>query len=140
MVYFPLWVARYEYRQRQYQVVIDGRQGRILYGKAPGNILYRAAMLVLGMAAGNFLLINGTIIAGIVASGGDNDSIALVLLPVILGIGLMVAGYHRFRHGEEVEYRQKSAQKAPLGRSDGGKELWSGGLELLDQLSDLKPR
>jgi hypothetical protein len=140
LVYFPLWVARYEYHKRQYQVVIDGRRGKVLYGKAPGNILYRAAMLVLGMAVGNFVLINGTVIAGLVISGGDDDSIALLLIPILLGIGLMIAGYRRFRHGEEVEYRQKEARKAPLGRSAQGQDLLSGGLELLDELSDLDLR
>lgn len=137
LVYYPLWVARYEYRRRNYQVVVDGRRGKVLYGKAPGNILYRAAMLVLGMAVGNFVLINGTLIAGLVALGGDDDSIVLLLIPIAVGIGLILAGYRKFRHGEEVEYRQKGTGKAPLGRPGERKGMWSGGLELLEQLSDL---
>jgi hypothetical protein len=43
LVYFPVWIGRYSYRHRTYQVVVDGVNGRIMYGKAPGNILFRAA-------------------------------------------------------------------------------------------------
>jgi hypothetical protein len=50
LVYYPLWVARYEYRGRNYQVVVDGVNGKVLYGKAPGNIFYRALVLIGGMA------------------------------------------------------------------------------------------
>ena len=56
LVYYPLWIARYQYRDRSYQVVVDGVSGDVLYGKAPGNVFYRAAMLVGGMASGTFLL------------------------------------------------------------------------------------
>ncbi len=63
LVYYPLWVARYQYRNRSYQVVVDGVNNKILYGKAPGNILYRAGALVVGMAVGNLLLVHGTALA-----------------------------------------------------------------------------
>src|SRR3990172_3630048 len=43
LVYFPLWVARYTFRNRSYQIVVDGTSGKVLYGKAPGNIWFRAA-------------------------------------------------------------------------------------------------
>ena len=56
LVYYPLWVARYHYRHRSYQVVVDGYNGRVLYGKAPGNTLYRALMLVAGTAPGHLLV------------------------------------------------------------------------------------
>ncbi len=117
IIYYPLWVARYQYRKRSYQVVVDGVSGKVLYGKAPGNILYRAAMLVAGMAAGTFILVNGTIIAGLAVSNSDDgDSFALLLLPIAIGAGLIAAGYRRFRYGEEVESIQKTARKLALGK------------------------
>jgi hypothetical protein len=138
LVYYPLWVARYEYRDRHYQVVVDGLDGEILYGKAPGNILYRAVMLVSGMALGTFILVNGTAIAGyITTSGGDDDSLFLLLFPVGIGIGLIIAGYRRFRYGEEVESIQKSARKAALSGADESRGLLSTGMSLLEELSDL---
>jgi hypothetical protein len=138
LVYYPLWVARYEYRGRNYQVVVDGVHGQVLYGKAPGNIFYRAIMLIAGMALGNFILVNGTILAGLlVSSSDDGDSIWAVLIPLAVGIGLIVAGYTRFRHGEEVEAIQASAKKAALADGQGQKEWLSGGLELLSEVSGM---
>jgi hypothetical protein len=136
LVYYPLWVARYEYRGRNYQVMVDGVRGRVLYGKAPGNILYRAAALVAGMALGNFLLVNGTLLAARVLSGnGDDEGLALILLPLGVGISLIVAGYRAFRYGEEVEEIQKGAKKAALTQSPSGR--LETGLRIIEELSEL---
>src|SRR5512139_1774534 len=93
LVYYPLWVARYQYRSRSYQVVIDGVNNKVLYGKAPGNILYRAGALVLGMAVGNLLLVHGTYFAlqilGSTSSKNDKGW-AFLLLPPVLGILAMI--------------------------------------------------
>ncbi len=116
LIYYPLWVARYQYRHRSYQVVIDGVNNKVLYGKAPGNVLYRAAALVLGMAVGNLLLVHGTALAARVMSyshsSSDNDGWAILLLPPALGIFAMIRGYRSFRYGEEVEQIDKEARKA----------------------------
>jgi hypothetical protein len=147
IVYYPLWVARYAYHNRHYQVVVDGVTGEMLYGKAPGNLMYRAAALVGGMAAGNFILINGTIIAGwILGSSGDDDSLFLLLLPLLIGLGLIVAGYRAFRYGEEVEEVDGKVKKAAgkhgrskslIGSLAGGdmKDLMKNGMDLLEDMS-----
>lgn len=138
LVYYPLWVARYEYRGRNYQVVVDGISAEVLYGKAPGNIFYRAIMLIAGMAVGNFILVNGTIIGGLVVANSDEgNGIWLPVAALALGIGIVIAGYLRFRHGEEVESLQQSARKAALADSPGNKGLLSGGLDLLGDLSGI---
>ena len=116
LVYYPLWVARYQYRNRSYQVVIDGVNNKVLYGKAPGNILYRAGALVLGMAVGNLLLVQGTYVAlqilSSTSSSRDNGGCGLLLLPPVLGILAIIRGYRSFRFGEEVEQIDKEARKA----------------------------
>ena len=115
LVYYPLWVARYEYRNRNYQVVVDGVNNKLLYGKAPGNILYRAGALVLGMAVGNLLLVHGTAFAFQVlafSSDSKNDGWAIVLIPPVLGTLAMIKGYRSFRYGEEVEQIDREARKA----------------------------
>jgi len=138
IVYYPLWVSRYEYRGRNYQVVVDGTSGDVLYGKAPGNIFYRALMLVAGMAVGNLILINGTIIGGLIVANSDDAPFFLPLLALIIGLGIVVAGYIRFRHGEEVESLQDSAKKAALeGDSNTKGLLVSGGLQILGDLSGI---
>jgi DNA-directed RNA polymerase subunit RPC12/RpoP len=106
LVYFPLWVARYTFRNRSYQIVLDGTSGKVLYGKAPGNIWFRAAALVGGFALGALLLVDGTALAGrLVWSSDDSDSFLIVLVPMALGGGLMLAAYRRFRFGELLEHR-----------------------------------
>ena len=138
LVYYPLWVARYEYRGRNYQVVVDGINGQVLYGKAPGNIFYRALVLIGGMALGNFILVNGTILGGLLLSASDDgDAVWALLIPLAVGIGLITAGYMKFRHGEEVEAIQASAKKAALAEGQEQKGLLSGGLELLGEVSGM---
>lgn len=109
LVYYPLWVLRYLYHGRAFQVVVDGHSGKILYGKAPGNTIYRAARLVGGMAIGSILAID---LPYLIVSSSSNDSsgsfgFALVLF--LAGIGLMYASYRAFRYGEQFEYRSTSA-------------------------------
>lgn len=115
LVYHPLWVLRYLYRQRSFQVVVDGYSGKVLYGKAPGNTIYRAAVLVAGMAAGAFLAVD--VPAGILyASSGDDDVFMFALGAFVLGLGLMFLAYRIFRHGEQYEYRSgASSVLAQLG-------------------------
>ncbi len=139
LVYYPLWVTRYEYRKRNYQVVVDGVKGKVLYGKAPGNIFYRAAALVVGMALGNLVLVNGTILALLLLSGGSDDegSLLLLLIPVAAGLSLIVAGYRAFRYGEEVEEMQAEARKARLAgwRSKKSEGLLDRGLSFVEEFS-----
>lgn len=150
LVYYPLWVARYEYKKRNYQVVVDGVNGKVLYGKAPGNILYRAAALVLGLALGNLILVDGTTLAGVLISGSDDgDGGWLVLVPIAVGIGLIVSGYRAFRYGEEVEEIDKVNKKAAMAAdpqrrlnsllSGAGDvdELMSTGLNFLEEISEM---
>lgn len=111
LVYHPLWVMRYLYRQRAFQVVVDGLSGKVLYGKAPGNTLYRALMLVLGMAVGAFIAVDGAALM-LYLTGNSDDASGLLLaagIAVIVGLGLMWTGYHKFRHGEQYEFRSSRA-------------------------------
>jgi len=109
LVYYPLWVARYTYRNRAYQVVVDGQNGKVLYGKAPGNIFFRALMLVGGTAFGSFVLVDGLALAFvIVASSNDEDSFGALAIPVAAGAALIYGGYRLFRWGEEIEHKEKA--------------------------------
>lgn len=102
LVYYPLWVLRYLYRDRAFQVVVDGRSGDVLYGKAPGNTFYRAAILVGGMALGAFLVID---LSSLVLFNGSDDSAGFGLVLLGVGLGIMFAAYRVFRYGEQYEYR-----------------------------------
>jgi len=103
LVYHPLWVLRYLFRGRAFQVVVDGISGDILYARAPGNTLYRAATLVFGMALGAFLAIDGPVF--VVYNSNDDDILMLALALLVVGFGIMFYAYRTFRHGEQYEYR-----------------------------------
>lgn len=103
LVYYPLWVLRYLYRGRIFQVVVDAYSGKVLYGKAPGNTLYRAAVLVAGMALGAFLAVD---MSALIFSNTKGDNSALFgLVVLVVGLGIIAAAYRAFRYGEQFEYR-----------------------------------
>jgi hypothetical protein len=116
LVYYPLWFARYSFKGRTYQVLIDGQSGDILYGKAPGNLLYRAGVLVVGMGLGAFLAINvSALIISTLIDKGTCDGWVIVLVTFAVGIGMMMTAYRRFRYGEVIEekktYRLEKEEK-----------------------------
>jgi len=127
LVYYPVWVVRYLFRGRSFQVVIDGYDGAALYGKAPGNLLFRAASLVGGMALGAFLAIDVPAAILAMSSNSDDDSFGFIVAAFGAGLALMYAGYRRFRFGEHYEFhRYKEKGKNDWGLTfDGGdlKEL-----------------
>lgn len=142
IVYYPLWVVRYQYRKRNYQVAVDGLQNKVLYGKAPGNILYRAAMLVGGMSLGNLLLVHGTAFAFqalAVMDSHDSDNLWFLFIPTIVGIVAMAGGYRAFRYGEEVEQIDQSAKKAATTKqaTDTVSSLLNSGGDMLSEVTRL---
>lgn len=110
VVYYPLWVLRYLYRDRAYQMVVDGHTGQVLYGKAPGNTLYRAAVLVGGMALGAFLAVDAAAVAlylSATSSSNDNgDGFVFGLGLIAAGAAVMFGAYQGFRFGEVFEFQK----------------------------------
>ncbi len=109
LVYYPLWVLRYSYHGRSFQVVVDGFSGQVLYGKAPSSTMFRAARLVLGIAAGALISIDGSALAfylGAESSSKDSGGIFLVGLAALVGgFAMMFSSYRAYRFGEHYEFR-----------------------------------
>lgn len=107
LVYYPMWVMRYTFRGRTFQVVIDAHSGQVLYGKAPGNTLYRAGALVAGMAIGAFMAVDvPAFILGFLSDSSEGEGLLLFALgALVIGLGIMGAAFRSFRFGEEYEYR-----------------------------------
>jgi hypothetical protein len=111
LVYAPLWVVRYLYRGRVFQVVIDAYSGEVVYGKAPGNLAFRAGVLVGGMAGGSVLAVT---IPGLVVFNMNGDGAwVLALLSLLGGLFVMNRAWKKYRYGEHYEYR-RIAPKAGL--------------------------
>lgn len=116
LVYYPLWVIRYGYRGRTYQVLIDAEDGSLAFGKAPGNHMYRAFSLVASCAGAAFV---GTTVlqnAGVFLRSNDGLG-GLGVIGLILA-GLVYWGYRQFRRGGVVE--EGSGLAAGLGEPDLG--------------------
>ena len=101
LVYYPLWVIRYGFRGKTYQVLVDAEDGSLAYGKAPGNHLWRAFCLVASCAGASFIGTTFLQHADVVLRSDDG-------LKVLGFVGLMLAGlvywgYRQFRHGGVVE-------------------------------------
>lgn len=94
VVYYPLWVLRYRFRERSYTTVVDAEDGSLAYGKAPGNDLYRAGVLVTTEAAICFA------VTTLLQWTHDPYFVAPVALVGLLGLGW---AWRRFRYGGVVE-------------------------------------
>ncbi len=145
LVYYPLWVARYVYRGRNYQVIVDGIQGKVAYGKAPGNIFYRAAALVLGLALGNLILVDGAaFLLGVMAESDEDGGFVVALIALAIGAAIIWWGYRSFRYGEEIEELPSENQKMissgsavskALGvRLGSNRDTFSTGMSFLEEL------
>jgi hypothetical protein len=132
VVYYPLWVLRYLYRGRVFQVVVDGTSGKVLYGKAPGNTLYRAAALVAGMALGAFLAVDVSVFSLIFLQSDDGEGAGLIaLLALVGGLALMAFAYRTFRYGEQYEFRKDGYRKqAGIG----------GTIDMIESLSSIRTK
>lgn len=99
IIYYPLWVIRYVFANRTYQVVVDGEDGTICYGKAPGSTLYRAIAGIFATAAGMFL----ATLFEIFKYSTSKGAFAAYIICLILGIFLISWGWKKFRYGGEIE-------------------------------------
>ena len=95
VVYYPLWVVRYRFQDRSFHILVDGEDGSLAYGKAPGNDLYRALMLVGTEAVAAFI--------GTTALQWMHGEVALLLLVGGLSLAILLWGWRRFRYGGVVE-------------------------------------
>lgn len=106
VIYYPVWVVRYHYRERAYQVLVDAEDASLAYGKAPGNDFYRAAALVATEAAVAFVAttlvqVTGEASCGMIAFIGAFATAALAW------------GWKQFRYGGVVIEGTGVASEAP---------------------------
>jgi hypothetical protein len=93
IVYYPLWVLRYTFKDRNYQVVVDGLNSKLLYGRAPGSSLYRVGMFTGSLMVGNLILTTS------IKNYSSDDG---YLIGLIAGLVLILFGFSTLRYGGEV--------------------------------------
>jgi len=104
MIYYPVWIVRYSYRDRMYMDTVDGVTGQVLSGRAPGDPLYQSLAVTAGAAGGGLI---GA--AGIVFGQGDTTILAVGL---VVGFIVLFVAYRFFRHGSEIvqgDFKHKPA-------------------------------
>lgn len=137
LVYYPLWVLRYRYHGRSFQVVVDGVRGDVLYGKAPGSVGYRAAALVGGAAIGSLVAVDLPALSFMLSADSDDDIGGLALVVFVIGLVILYMGYHAFRYGEHYEYHRyggKRSKKAAAAVGSG-----TIGAEVIQQVAGISP-
>lgn len=107
MVYYPLWVLRYRFKDRSYQLVVDGINGKLLSGKAPGSTLFRVGMFVGGLMIGNLILTTS------IRQFFGTDPNEFFAIGALVGAGIILGGFMKFRYGGEVIHGEK---KKPGGK------------------------
>ena len=109
IVYYPIWVVRYRFRKRSYQVLIDAEDGTLAYGKAPGNDFYRAVMLIATEAVALFFGTTALQIAG-------NHPKAWLFVGFV-ALAMIAWGFHKFRWGGVV------VEGSGAGRREGPRDV-----------------
>ncbi|OGS41723.1 MAG: hypothetical protein A3K67_00685, partial [Euryarchaeota archaeon RBG_16_62_10] len=107
MIYYPVWVVRYNYRDRMYMDTVDGVTGQVLSGRAPGDPLFQSLAVTAGSAGGGIIAAAGMLL------GSEDYRIALGGLAA--GLIVLFLAYRFFRHGSERvegEFKHKPASLA----------------------------
>jgi hypothetical protein len=95
LIYYPIWVIRYDYRDKMYISTVDGVTGNVLSGRAPGDPLFQSLAVTAGTSLG------GLIAAGGILVGANGDG-TIAIGGVVVGIVLLTVTYMFFRHGSEI--------------------------------------
>jgi len=104
MIYYPVWVMRYSYRDRMYMDTVDGVTGQVLSGRAPGDPLFQSLAVTAGTSVGGLAAAAGIIFA--------NGTVEIALGGLAAGLVVLFLTYRFFRHGSEIvqgEFREKRA-------------------------------
>lgn len=100
IIYYPIWVVRYQYRGRMYMNTVDGVTGEVLSGRAPGDPLFQSLAITVGSAMAG-VIAGGGILATIYSSGSSNSGYFAVG-GLIAGAAILFVTYRFFRSGSEI--------------------------------------
>ncbi len=95
LVYYPVWVIRYDYREKMYISTVDGVTGNVLSGRAPGDPLFQSLAVTAGTSIGGVVAAGGILI-------GSQGTPEIAIGGVVVGLVLLVVTYLFFRHGSEI--------------------------------------
>ncbi len=95
LLYYPVWIIRYDYKEKMYFLTVDGVTGQVLSGRAPGDPLWQSLVIGAGATVGGIL-------AGLSPLAFYYDQGRLGTLMIMLGVIIFGAAYYFFRYGSEI--------------------------------------
>ncbi|NLG67386.1 MAG: hypothetical protein GX536_06705 [Actinobacteria bacterium] len=101
LLYCPLWSLQYRYRDRMYQITVDGRDGTVHSARAPADDRRRIAVLLASCVA---LAMALGVVVWVWSRWENARQVAVGVAFLILVLTSMV--YWRFRLLREVEYHE----------------------------------
>lgn len=111
MIYYPVWVARYNYRDRMYMDTVDGVTGQVLSGRAPGDSLFQSLAVTGGASVG------GLIAAVSIIFGNSEGDMKIALGGFAAGLVVLFLAYRFFRHGSERIEGEFKDKRASVGQA-----------------------
>ncbi|HJJ48402.1 MAG TPA: hypothetical protein O0X39_05385 [Methanocorpusculum sp.] len=104
LVYYPFWIVRYKYQERDYFLTIDGISGNTVSGRAPGSAGAQSTSAGVGGTVGGALMglgIGGGLLGG-AALGSGEAGIGIFVVCLIIAIAIFGYFWKRFRYGDEI--------------------------------------
>ncbi|NPA74696.1 MAG: hypothetical protein GXO25_01270 [Euryarchaeota archaeon] len=95
LLYYPVWIIRYEYKDKMYFLTVDGVTGQVLSGRAPGDSVWQGLAIATGSTVG------GVLVGLALPAMQYVDARAGLFLLIIGGI-IFLGAYSFFRHGSEI--------------------------------------
>lgn len=109
IIYCPVWLVKYTYRNRLYKLVINGITGDILYGRAPARDTERIPIMLAALA---FLTLPIARYVKLFITGDVHDmaqGIIFLSIPLgivtLLGLFFLAFAWNQFRYSGEVVWR-----------------------------------
>ncbi|HJJ28696.1 MAG TPA: hypothetical protein O0X70_04825 [Methanocorpusculum sp.] len=104
LVYYPFWIVRYKYQERDYFVTVDGISANTVSGRAPGSVSSQSTSAGVGGTVAGALTglgIGGGLLGGAALESGE---LGIGIFVICLIIAIVIFGYFwkRFRYGDEV--------------------------------------
>ena len=100
IIYYPIWVVRYSYRDRMYINTVDGVTGKVLSGRAPGDPLFQSLAITFGSAVSGIISGAGLLLAAFADTGQSNAYFAIG--GFVIGGIILYGTYRFFRQGSEI--------------------------------------
>lgn len=101
LLYYPLWTLRHRYRGRQYDMVVDARNGRIHAARAPADNRRRIALFL-----ASYLALAVALAVAVSARDVWRNMSEPAIYSMLLVFVLAAGAFTRFRLIREVEYHE----------------------------------